>query len=128
MARDIPPLGERELDITEALWDLKGGTVAEVHERLRARGNDIAYTTVQTMLNRLVSKGVVACDVSERAHRYAPALPKQAFVRAAVEKLKKRFFEDSSERLAVGLVEQELTDRELQRLRDLIDKRRKERK
>lgn len=128
MARDLPPLGERELDITEALWDLKGGTVTDVHERLRARGNDIAYTTVQTMLNRLVEKGVIACDTSQRAHRYAPAVPKQAFVRAALEKLKKRFFEGSAERLVVGLVEQDLSDRELARLRDLIDKRRKERK
>ena len=68
------PVGERELDIIQALWECEEGTVAEVHARLVARGHDVAYTTVQTMLNRLEAKGIVARDSSERAHRYRTIL------------------------------------------------------
>jgi predicted transcriptional regulator len=80
------------------------------------------------MLNRLVAKKLVACDTSDRAHRYALAVPQQAFARSAIDRLKRRFFGGSAEALVVGLVQEELSDKELERLRALIDRRRKERK
>ena len=48
-------LGELEQAVLEALWDLDAGIGAsgrEVQERLS--GRDLAYTTVMTVLDRLV--------------------------------------------------------------------------
>ncbi|RYB92009.1 BlaI/MecI/CopY family transcriptional regulator [Nocardioides oleivorans] len=64
-------MGELEQAVLETLWD--AGSPAsgrEVHERLADR--DLAYTTVMTVLDRLVAKDVVARERDGRAFRYAP--------------------------------------------------------
>jgi predicted transcriptional regulator len=127
MKREPRPLGDRELDIIQALWTLGKATVAEAHAELTAHGYAVAYTTVQTMLNRLEAKGLVARDVSDRAHRYRPLLQEPAAVGGAIRRLAGRFFEGSKEALAVHLVEKDLSPNQLERIQALIEKRRSKR-
>src|SRR5438309_1515448 len=47
---------DRELDVMSVLWDAGSATVAEVRERL---SDDLAYTTVLTVLRTLEQKGYV---------------------------------------------------------------------
>jgi len=119
-------LGEREMDIMQALWKLGQATVAEARQELLREGLEIAYTTLQTMLNRLEAKGAVARDSSDRAHRYRPLLKEPATMTAAIKRLADRFFGGSVEKLATHLVETGLTPKQLERVRGMIDERRKE--
>ena len=114
-------LGERELGIMRVLWQMGKATVAEVHRELLAQGNEVAYTTVQTMLNRLEAKGIVARDGSDRAHRYRPLLKEPTAVSGAIRRLTDRFFSGSVEALATRLVEKELKPEQLERIQALID-------
>ena len=114
-------LGERELDIMQVLWQSAAATVAEVHQSLLNKRDDIAYTTVQTMLNRLEAKGLVKRDDSDRAHRYMPVLKEPAVVNRAIQKLAERFFSGSVEALATRLVEKDLSPQQLDHLQELID-------
>lgn len=114
-------LGERELDIMQALWRSGKATVTEVHQALGERGGDVAYTTVQTMLNRLETKGLVARDSSDRAHRYRPLLKEPVAAVGAIRRLTDRFFNGSVEALATRLVEEELSPEQLERIQALID-------
>ena len=123
-----PKIGERELDILQALWKLGQATVAEVHQELLNEGYEIAYTTVQTMLNRLEAKGRVARDASDRAHRYRPLFKERAAVGVAIRQLADRFFKGSMEALATHLVEKDLKPTELDRLQSLIDSHRRQEK
>ena len=118
-------LGDRELDILEALWQLKSATVAQVQEFLRERGNEVAYTTVQTMLNRLEAKNTVRRDDSDRAHRYAAVLKKPNVAESAIRRLTERFFGGSAEALVTRLVEKDLTQEEIERIQSMIDEHRK---
>jgi BlaI family penicillinase repressor len=116
-----PKLGERELDILQALWRLGQATVAEVNQELLNKGHEIAYTTVQTMLNRLEAKGRVARNASDRAHRYRPLFKEPAAVTVAIKRIADRFFGGSVEELATHLVEKNLTPKQLDRVRTMID-------
>ena len=62
--------GELEQAVLEALWDLGSASGRQVHERLS--GRDLAYTTVMTVLDRLVAKDVVVREREGRAFRYSP--------------------------------------------------------
>src|SRR5260370_10774295 len=66
---------ERELDVMEALWNLGSGTVAEVRARLP---DQLAYTTVLTVLRTLERKGYVGHTGEGRAHRYRPLVKRAA--------------------------------------------------
>jgi predicted transcriptional regulator len=121
-------LGERELDIMQALWRLGKATVSEVQEVLREQGNDIAYTTIQTMLNRLEVKKIVARNDSERTHYYYAILKEPVAAESAIKRLTDRFFRGSTEELVTRLVKEDLSAEQLERIQTLIDAHRKEAK
>ena len=125
MKRPTIPRGERELDVLEALWGLKRpAAVGEVRDALERRGLRLAYTTVQTMLNRLEAKQVVTRDERARAHLYSARLVRGATVRAALGAMVLRFFKGSPESLAAHLVDSELSAEALERLSRAIEARR----
>lgn len=69
----MPILGDLEHAVMDVLWARPAPTpVRDVHEEL-ARGREIAYTTVMTVLDRLAKKGVVARELDGRAWLYRPA-------------------------------------------------------
>ena len=120
-----PPLGEREMDLLEALWERGPSTAAEVQERLRARGVELAYNTVQTMLVRLFEKEIVRRTLEGRAYRYEAAARQESIARGAVQKIAARFFGGSPAKLAAHLVESGLKPEDLDRLETLIEAERR---
>jgi BlaI family transcriptional regulator, penicillinase repressor len=112
-------LYERELEVMEILWERGSATVAEVREALE---DEMAYTTVLTVLRRLEEKGFVAHDEEGRAHRYRPLVERAQARESALERLTKKLFQGSPELLLTHLVSQKkLSEAELRRLRDLVE-------
>ena len=68
--REPPLLSEAESEVLSALWEHGPGTVRQVNEILERRGRKWAYTTVQTLLQRLEEKACVVRDTSGFAHLY----------------------------------------------------------
>jgi len=118
-------LGDRELDIMQALWRLGRATVHDVQGDLREQGVEIAYTTIQTMLNRLETKGLVARDAAGRAHAYRPLAKEPVEAGGAIRRLAERFFQGSVEALAAHLVARDLDPDQLDRIQALIDAQRR---
>lgn len=117
---------ERELDVMSVLWDLGSATVAEVRERL---ADELAYTTVLTVLRTLEQKGHVGHTGDGRAHRYRPLVKREAAGRSALRRLMEKVFDGSPELLMTQLVsDKDLSDEELRRLRRLLQERLREKK
>jgi predicted transcriptional regulator len=67
-------LGSLELAVLRALWIDAPATVRTVLEHVNGgRDDDLAYTSVMTVLDRLHDKGLVTRGRSGRAYRYEPA-------------------------------------------------------
>src|SRR3954470_10231831 len=116
-------LADREAELMGVLWDFGPSTVAEVRDRVT---DDLAYTTVLTMLRTLESKGYVRHDAEGKAHRYAALIDRDAARRSAVRAMSQKFFKGSTAMLLTHFVAQEkLSDADLQRLRALLKKRAK---
>ncbi|MFO7261465.1 MAG: BlaI/MecI/CopY family transcriptional regulator [bacterium] len=112
---------DRELDVMTVLWELGSATVAEVRERLP---DDLAYTTVLTVLRILEEKGYVEHEVEGKAYRYRPTVKREVAERSAVRRLVRKLFRGSPELLLTHLVsDRSLTEEELRRLRALLDDR-----
>jgi predicted transcriptional regulator len=110
---------DRELDIMAVLWEEGASTVAEVRDALP---DDLAYTTVLTILRTLEEKGYVTHDEEGRAHRYRALVERAKAEKSAVSKLVKKLFKGSPELLLTQLVaDRKLTDDDLKRMRALID-------
>jgi predicted transcriptional regulator len=117
-------LTDRELDVMGVLWDRGSATVAEVREGIT---DDLAYTTVLTILRILQEKGHVRYEEEGRAHRYFPLVGRQAVGRSALRRLTTKLFKGSPELLLTQLVsDQGLTEEDVRRMRGLLDERLKE--
>jgi len=115
---------ERELDVMAILWDLGSATVTEVRDRL---DDDLAYTTVLTVLRTLEAKGYVDHREEGKAHRYAPTVARNAAGQSALRRLTDKVFAGSPELLLTQLVSgRRLSAEELKRMRQLLDQRLKE--
>jgi len=111
----------RELDVMAVLWERGPSTVSEVQEALP---DELAYTTVLTILRVLEEKGHVSHTTEGRAHRYAPLVERQAAGRSALKRITESLFAGSPELLLTRLVEDEnVSDEELRRMRDLLERR-----
>lgn len=66
------PDGALEDEVMRVLWDAEETLLpAEILER---SGLDLAYTSIATVLSRLLEKGLVQREPEGRAFRYSPAI------------------------------------------------------
>jgi predicted transcriptional regulator len=100
-----------ELQIMQVLWREGEGNVQHVQKNLPA-GTDLAYTTVQTMLNVLERKGRVRRDLVGRAFEYRAAVSEEKVLGQAVRDLVERMFGGSSEGLVMNLIKSKEIDPE----------------
>jgi len=101
-SRKSPTLTPLELEIMQVLWQAGPCTVAEVQPKLQA---ELAYTTVQTMLNVLLRKKKVKRVQEGRAYRYRAAVSRERASGSALSDLVTRMFGGSSEALLMAMVD-----------------------
>ncbi len=114
-------LSGRELDVMNVLWERGSATVSEVLEELP---DELAYTTVLTILQRLEDKGHVGHDSEGKAHRYLPRLEREEVQDSAIQRMTRKLFRDSPRLLMTRLLGRgELSSDQLRELRTLLDQR-----
>ena len=86
----------------QILWESGPARVAEVQSALSP---ELAYTTVQTMLNILLRKGHVKRTAEGKAFRYRAVVSRERATGGAVEDLIRRMFGGSAEALLLTMVD-----------------------
>jgi BlaI family transcriptional regulator, penicillinase repressor len=111
----------REMDVMSILWRHGSATVAEVKEEL---GEELAYTSVLSVLQTLREKGYVRPEPEGRAHRYFPTVEAEQAGQSALARIRNAVFHGSAERLFAQLVvDRGLSREELERMRMLLAER-----
>ncbi len=109
---------DREIDVMQVLWDRGPSLVAEVRASLE---DELAYTTVLTILRTLESKGYVGHEEEGRGHRFFAKVKQQAAQSSALRRITSKLFQGSAELLFTRLVQdRKLSAEELRRMRQLL--------
>lgn len=125
-ADDPPSLTDAEWAVMRAVWQGWPCTARDVLERVADTG--WAYTTVRTLLQRLVDKGAVAMRLRGNTSIYDAKLRQQDAQRSAVRSLLQKAFDGSFGSLLAHLARTEgLSPRDRARLQQLLDEQREER-
>src|SRR4051794_2995230 len=113
MARaSSPDLTNAELRVLKALWEIERGSVAEVRAELARRGQELAYTTVMTLLGRLATKQAVFVDKDREPFVYRPAHRRESVLRDRLREFVRDVFDGEAGSLVLNLVENESLTRE----------------
>jgi BlaI family transcriptional regulator, penicillinase repressor len=122
MSNRCPELTPAEFGVMKALWQLDRATVAEVRAELARRGQDLAYTTVMTLLGRLATKAAVEVDRAREPYVYAPAFRRESVLRERLRDFVRDVFDGEAGSLVLHLVEDESMSRdELRAIEQLIN-------
>ena len=115
-AEHLTPL---ELEIMHVLWEQGTANVQTVQRNLK---RELAYTTVQTVLNILNRKGKVQRAMKERAYFYKPVVSRSHVTGEHMSDILDRLFGGSAESLVMSLLEtKHLTPKKLARLQKLLE-------
>jgi predicted transcriptional regulator len=109
MMKKAKGLTRLELEIMQVLWKRGASNVSEVQDGM---GRELAYTTVQTVLNTLHRKGKLRRKLDGRAYVYSAAVTEANALRHAVRDLVDRMFGGSSEELVLSLIKSREIDPE----------------
>jgi predicted transcriptional regulator len=77
--------GELQGQVMAALWRLGAGTVEQVREELPPRYQG-AYNTIQTVLNRLVSRGLLSREREGRGFVYRPKVTEAEYLSGSIRR------------------------------------------
>ena len=109
---------DREIDVMEVLWERGPSLVAKVRAALR---DELAYTTVLTILRTLEGKGYVSHEQEGRGHRYFATVKQRAAQTSALRHLTRKLFKGSAELLFIHLVsDQKLSAKQIRNMRELL--------
>ncbi len=121
-------LPRRERQIMDAIYAAGSATAAEVVDALP---DPLSNSTVRTQLRILVEKGYLKQERDGQRYIYRPARPRRQAARGALKRVVETFFGGSVERAVVGLLRSsdvELDEAELERLQEMIERAREERR
>lgn len=106
----------------KALWRQSPQNVRSLVAEVSAE-KPLAYTTVLTIVSRLVQKGLVTKSVQDGQHTFVPALSRQEFLRQAWRTTWKQFLDRfGNEAIAAFSAEfVDLEPKERQRLQQLLE-------
>jgi predicted transcriptional regulator len=122
MMRKSGDVSDAEMEVLQTLWKEGPATVREVSERLGPESSRWAYTTVQTLLGRLETKGFVTSDKSGVAHVFRAVRTREHFLSDRLADLADKVCGGMATPLMAALVDKhKFTKDELAAFRRLLD-------
>lgn len=119
-------LSRRERQIMDVIYRLGCASVQDVRDRLP---DPPSYSAVRALLRVLEQKGHLKHEHDGPRYLYRPTVPRDVARRSALRQLLRTFFDGSPEEAVATLLDvsgRDLSDQELDRLAELIERTRQE--
>ena len=116
-------LSRRERQIMDVLYRRGRATAAEVQQEIP---DAPGYSAVRAMLRVLEEKGQIRHEEDAQRYVFLPVTSRASATKSAVSHLIRTFFDGSTERAVAALLDEKLTNQELDRLSKLIESAKKE--
>ena len=118
---DRPALSKGEMEVARTLWDVGPATVREVFESL-PDDRKMDFSTVQTYLRRLETKGHASSKKAGRVRIYSARTRPRTVIRETVDDLVQRLFGGETMPLVRHLIEDRQIDADdISELKKLVE-------
>jgi BlaI family transcriptional regulator, penicillinase repressor len=123
MSKKVQELFDSEWAILRVVWKLEPCAAPTVQEELQDK-KGWAYTTVKTMMDRMVKKGLLKTQRMRNLYLYTAAITQSQARRGEIMRTVTRAFDGTLTPMMQFLIENdELSEQEYEQLEDLIRKR-----
>lgn len=115
-------LSEKELELMNKLWELKEGYLKEIVASYQ--DPKPAYTTISTLINRLLTKNHVGFKLHGRDKQYFPILKKPSYFKQEFNQIMNKYFDKSPSQFASFFTEESnMSLDQLEELQSMINKK-----
>jgi BlaI family penicillinase repressor len=121
-------IGNLQLKIMRVLWEHGEATARQITDAV-SKIEPVAHSTIQTLLRKLEVKKAVAYEERDRTFVFRALVSESEITQSATKDLISRVFHGSLSGLVAHVLENEdISDEEMAKLRQLIDEKSKESK
>ncbi|WP_413523248.1 BlaI/MecI/CopY family transcriptional regulator [Lactococcus raffinolactis] len=118
-----PSISEAEFQVMKVIWEKSPVSTTEVVTELE-KTTDWKPKTIQTLLSRLVKKDVLSFKREGRVFVYTPLVKESDYLSQESDSFLKRFYNGTLNAMVVNFLDQDrLSDDEIERLREILEKR-----
>ena len=118
----LPQISEAEFEVMKVIWKYAPINTNEVTEHL-IKTTNWNPKTIHTLLKRLVAKGAITYEKQSRIFVYTPVVQEKEYVSQESTSFLKRYFDgDISAMVSSYLESDNLSEAEINSLRDILSK------
>lgn len=119
----LPQISEAEFEVMKVVWKHSPISTNEITERL-TKTTSWNPKTIQTLIKRLVTKGVLTYEKQSRVFVYTPLVEKSEYISQESNSFLKRYYNgDITSMLSAYIDNDRLSETEIDTLRSLLLKR-----
>lgn len=116
----LAQISEAEFEVMKIVWKYAPISTNEITEKL-TQTTAWSPKTIQTLIKRLVTKGVLAYEKQSRVFVYTPLVKESDYIRQESNSFLKRYYNGNiASMLAAYLEDDKLSETELSTLRQLL--------
>ena len=114
-------ISEAEYQVMKLIWDKAPVSTKEVTEIL-ADESSWKPKTIQTLLSRLVKKGVIGYKKEGRVFVYTPLIKEEDYVEQESSSFLNKFYDGALNSMVINFLEQDkLTENDIDELKKILD-------
>lgn len=119
----LPQISEAEYEVMKIVWKYAPINTNEITEKLLATSSWSAKT-IQTLIKRLVNKGVLTYEKHSRVFVYTPVVKESEYISQESNSFLNRYYDgDITAMLSAYIQNDKLSKTEIETLRALLSKR-----
>lgn len=120
---DLPQISEAEYEVMKIVWKHAPINTNEITEKL-LQSTSWSPKTIQTLIKRLVTKGVLTYEKQSRVFVYTPLVKESEYICHESNSFLNRYYDgDITAMLSAYIENDKLTEPEIETLRSLLSKR-----
>ncbi len=121
----LPQISEAEFEVMKIVWKHAPISTTEITEKLLQTTN-WSPKTIQTLIKRLVTKGVLTYEKQSRVFVYTPVVKENDYIRQESHSFLKRYYDGNiTAMLSAYLENDQLSETEINTLRSLLSSKKR---
>lgn len=119
---DLPQISEAEFEVMKVIWKYAPISTNEITEHL-TKTTSWSPKTIQTLIKRLVTKGVLSYEKQSRVFVYTPLVKESEYIGQESNSFLERFYNgDITAMLSAYIENDRLSEADIDALRSLLSK------
>ena len=118
--KELPQISEAEFEVMKIVWKHAPISTNEITEKL-LQTTSWSPKTIQTLIKRLVTKGVLAYEKQSRVFVYTPVVKESDYINQESNSFLNRYYDGDITAMVSSYIEHDkLSEKEIETLRSLL--------